>query len=620
MTIRELEKIKKARREENAVRFGRSGKIKHEFMVCCSTGCASGKSRETHDLLAKLIKERKLKDYRVGYSGCFGLCSEGPIVIVYPQGTFYTHVRPEAAKEIFEATIKGDVVEKYLCKRDDGKYAKVREEIEFFKRQNFVVRKDCDKISPDSIEDYISIDGYFALDKALNHMTPEQVIEEVAISGLRGRGGAGFPTANKWRYALAEKSPVKYMICNGDEGDPGAFMDRTIVERNPHSIIEAMVIAGYAINAHNGIVYIRAEYPLASEMLQKAINDARKHGLLGKNILGSHFDFDIIIKHGAGAFVCGEETALIHSVEGKRGEPTNRPPYPTTSGLNGKPTVINNVETLANIANIILHGGKEFAKIGTETSKGTKVFALSGNIKHTGLIELPMGTPLREIIYGIGGGIPNNREFKAVQMGGPSGGCIDAKNLDVPVDYDSLTKLGSMMGSGGMVVVDNETCMVNMAKFFLNFTCDESCGKCTPCRIGTKRMLEILDEISKGKGGRKKVEELEELCHYVKDTSLCGLGQTAPNPVLSTLENFKEEYIEHAEGKRCRAGVCEAFKNYEIDPGKCVGCSACSRVCPVGAISGEIRKTFKIDQKKCIKCGQCYKTCRFNAIHSGKEA
>jgi len=619
MTIKELEAIKKKRLLENAVRFGKKGVIEHEFLVCCSTGCISGGSKKVHEAFSSEIKAQKLKNYRINYSGCFGLCSAGPIVIAYPEGTFYVHVDPEGAREIVRATMRGEVVEKYLCKNHDGRYAKVRADIDFFKKQLFIVRKNGDKIDPSSMEDYISIDGYSALAKVLLEMTPQQVIKEVLESGLRGRGGAGFPTGKKWSYAQAEKSDIKYMICNADEGDPGAFMDRVIIESNPHSVIEGIAIAGYAIGAQNGIVYIRAEYPLARKMLEKAISESKKNGLIGKNIFGSGFDFDIVIKQGAGAFVCGEETALMHSVEGQRGEPTSRPPYPTTSGLYGKPTVINNVETLANIPHILLNGGKNYAKVGTEGSKGTKVFSLSGKIKNTGLIEMPMGTTIKEIIYDVGGGIPDNHKFKAVQMGGPSGGCIDAKNVDVKVDYDSLKDLGSMMGSGGMIVLDDTTCMVDIAKFFLGFTCDESCGKCVPCRVGTKRMLEMLTEITEGKGGKEKVEELEELANYVKDTSLCGLGQTAPNPVLSTLENYREEYLEHAEGKTCRAGVCPAFRQYKINPKECISCGACSRICPVGAISKGINGKYVIDQTKCINCGQCYKICPVQAIHIGKE-
>lgn len=463
------------------------------------------------------------------------------------------------------------------------------------------------------LEDYIALDGYSALEKVVNTLTPQEVIEIIKKSGLRGRGGAGFPTGVKWEYASKVDAPQKYVICNADEGDPGAFMDRSIIEGNPHAIVEAMAIAGYAIGASKGFVYLRAEYPLAGERLSNAIQKATERGLIGKNIFGSNFSFELEIKFGAGAFVCGEETALMHSIEGKRGEPRLKPPYPAESGLYGCPTVINNVETLANVAQIINKGAEWFSSIGTEDSKGTKVFALTGKIKNSGLIELPMGTTIREIIYDIGGGIPNGKRFKAVQMGGPSGGCIPAEYLDTPIDYKSLTELGSMMGSGGMIVVDEDSCMVDLAKFFLQFTCDESCGKCTPCRIGNRRILEILTKITDGEATMEDLEKLEELCDYVKSNSLCGLGQTSPNPVLSTLRYFKDEYIEHIKEHKCRAGVCKTLTHYKITD-KCIGCSSCARQCPVGAITGEIKKKFSIDQSKCIKCGKCYETCRFGAI------
>ena len=587
---------------------------KYDIMVCGGTGCRSCKSRKVQDKLEEVIKSRGLdKTMKVHGVGCFGLCVNGPIVLIYPQDAMYIKVSIDDVEEIVDCLANNQLVER-LLPVEDGKPVNKKNEREFCKKQKYVARNNAEFMSLENIlGDYIALEGYQALHKVVTSMTPEEVIAVIKESGLRGRGGAGFPTGQKWDFTRVVEAPQKYVICNADEGDPGAFMDRSIIESNPHAIVEAMAICGYAIGASKGFVYLRAEYPLAGERLQKAIDDASSIGLLGKNIFGTDFDFELSIKYGAGAFVCGEETALMRSIEGNRGEPTLKPPYPAEKGLYGCPTVINNVETLANVAQIINNGAKWFNKIGTEDSKGTKVFALTGKIRNSGLIELPMGTTIREIIYDIGGGIPNDKKFKAVQMGGPSGGCIPAEHLDTPIDYKSLTELGSMMGSGGMIVVDEDSCMVDLAKFFLQFTRDESCGKCTPCRIGNKRILEILTKITDGKADLSDLDKLEELCHYVKDNSLCGLGQTSPNPVLSTLKYFRDEYIEHIVDHKCRAGVCKNLTKYRITD-KCIGCSACSRKCPVGAITGELKKQFVIDQEKCIKCGACYSTCRFGAI------
>lgn len=613
-----LEKIKSQRQGVIGVRKNQS--CDHwEIMVCCSSGCVSGKSEKTIDAFKLACDKNRLKNVQVGKTGCFGLCAFGPIVVVNPGDVFYSNVTPEKAKQIVERhIIGGEVCEEYLLKEDNIPKVK-KDQLDFYKYQHMIALKDGDLIDPENIEDYIAIGGFFALDKVLTNMTPKEVVEEIKTSGLRGRGGAGFPTGKKWELAMSNVSDKKYVFCNCDEGDPGAFMDRSIVERNPFALIEAMTIAGYAIGANQGFVYIRAEYALAHKRLQKAIVTAKKYGLLGKNILGGDHNFNLDIKIGAGAFVCGEETALLNSAEGKRGEPHTRPPYPAQSGYDNSPTLLNNVETYVNIPYIILNGGKEYAKIGTETSKGTKVFALTGKINHTGLIELPMGTTIRDIVYKIGGGVPNGKGFKAVQMGGPSGGCVPKEYIDTPIDYESLQKLGSMMGSGGMIMLDEDTCMVDLAKFFLSFSVDESCGKCTPCRIGNKRLLEILERICDGKGTMEDLDELESLSQYIKENSLCGLGQSSPNPVLSTLRYYRDEYIEHIKNHNCPAGVCKALVKYEIDPSKCVGCSACSRACPVRAISGEIRKPFVIDQDICVKCGKCKETCRFGAVKGGKK-
>lgn len=612
-----LENLKKKYLAE--VEFRRSGDAslvdyKYNIMVCGGTGCRSCKSKKVQEKLEEIVKAKGLeKDIMINGVGCFGLCVNGPIVLVYPQDALYEKVQLEDCEEIIDSLAEGRLVER-LLHHEDGVAVEKKTDISFCKKQKFIARSNAEYMSLENIlGDYVALDGYAALYKVLTQMTPEDVIKVVKDSGLRGRGGAGFPTGNKWDFTRVVEAPQKYVICNADEGDPGAFMDRSIIESNPHAIIEAMAICGYAIGANQGFVYLRAEYPLAGERLQKAIDDCRANGLLGDNIFGTNFSFDLEIKYGAGAFVCGEETALMKSIEGMRGEPVLKPPYPAEKGLYGCPSVINNVETLANVAQIINNGAEWFNSIGTEDSKGTKVFALTGKIRDAGLIELPMGTTIREIIYDIGGGIPNGKQFKAVQMGGPSGGCIPAEHLDTPIDYKSLNELGSMMGSGGMIVVDEDTCMVNLAKFFLEFTCDESCGKCTPCRIGNKRILELLNKITDGKATMEDLDTLEELCHYVKSNSLCGLGQTSPNPVLSTLRYFRDEYIEHIKDHKCRAGVCKALTSYKITD-KCIGCSACSRQCPVNAISGEIKKKFEIDQEKCIKCGKCEATCRFGAI------
>ena len=592
--------------------------FRSQVLICGGTGCTSSGSPELIRLFEEKIKEAGLeKEVKVVRTGCFGLCEMGPIVIVYPEGAFYSHIKAENVEEIVnEHLLKGRIVRRLLCREaiEEEDTTKSLDEVDFYKKQKRVALRNCGVIDPERIDEYIAFDGYKALSKVLTEMTPQQVIDTIKASGLRGRGGAGFPTGTKWQFAANSVNEQKYVCCNADEGDPGAFMDRSILEGDPNAVIEAMAIAGYAIGANQGYVYVRAEYPIAVKRLQIAINQAREYGLLGKNILDTGFDFDLDIRLGAGAFVCGEETALMQSIEGKRGEPRPRPPFPAVKGLFDKPTILNNVETYANVPQIILKGPEWFASMGTEKSKGTKVFALGGKIKNTGLVEIPMGTTLREIIYDIGGGCPNGKKFKAAQTGGPSGGCIPASLLDTPIDYDNLIAIGSMMGSGGMIVMDEDNCMVDIARFFLDFTVDESCGKCPPCRIGTRRMLEILERITEGKGEDGDIEKLETLAKNIKASALCGLGQTAPNPVLSTLRYFRDEYEAHIYEKRCPAGHCRKLLKYTIDPALCKGCSLCSKVCPVGAISGEIRKPFVIDSSKCIKCGACQEKCRFNAI------
>jgi len=586
-------------------------------LVCAGTGCTSSDSRLVRSGLEKEVKDRGLeKEIKIVETGCFGFCNMGPIMVVYPEGTFYCLVKPEDVKELVdEHLVKGRVVERLLYHEPD-KEVKTREfnEVDFFKHQKRIALSNCGQINPEDIEEYIGRDGYFALAKALHEMTPLDVIDVVKKSGLRGRGGGGFSTGMKWEFAYNSKGDQKYVVCNADEGDPGAFMDRSVLEGDPHAVLEAMAIAGYAVGANQGYIYVRAEYPIAVERLGTAIKQAREKRLLGKDIFGKGFDFDIDIRLGAGAFVCGEETALLTSIEGKRGEPRPRPPFPAVSGLWGKPTIINNVETYANIPHIIRNGWEWFASMGTPKSKGTKVFALAGKINHTGLIEVPMGTTLRTIVYDIGGGIPNGKKFKAAQTGGPSGGCIPAEHLDMEIDYDNLTSIGSMMGSGGLIVMDEETCMVDIARFFLEFTQDESCGKCPPCRIGTKRMLEILTRITEGKGKPEDIKNLETLAVTIKNASLCGLGQTSPNPVLSTLRFFRDEYEAHINDKKCPAGVCQALLTFYIQPEECRGCGACARNCPVEAISGKVKEPFSIDPEKCIKCGACLEKCKFGAI------
>ena len=567
----------------------------------------------------ELAKQGLSDEINVVQTGCFGLCALGPVVIVYPEGTFYSRVTEEDVPEIVEEhLLKGRLVQR-LVYDDIGGGEKANGPVAlndtgFYKHQHRVALRNCGVINPENIDEYIATDGYMALGKVLTEMTPDDVIKVIGDSGLRGRGGAGFPTARKWQFAKNSVSDKKYVVCNADEGDPGAFMDRSVLEGDPHAVLEAMAIAGYAIGADEGFVYVRAEYPIAVKRLTIAIAQAREYGLLGKNIFGTGFNFDVHIRLGSGAFVCGEETALLTSIEGNRGEPRPRPPFPAVKGLFGQPTIINNVETLANVAQIINNGAEWFASMGTEKSKGTKVFALGGKINHTGLVEIPMGTPLRTIIEDIGGGVPHGKKFKAAQTGGPSGGCIPASLIDTPVDYESLIAIGSMMGSGGLIVMDEDNCMVDIAKFFLEFTVDESCGKCTPCRIGTRRMLDILDKITAGKGEDGDIEKLEELAKTIKATALCGLGQTAPNPVLSTLHYFRDEYEAHIKEKRCPAGHCKKLSRFIIDPEKCKGCSACARKCPVGAIEGVVRSPYKVDQAKCIKCGTCIEACKFGAI------
>ena len=615
-TIAEIESIRKKKREELDLRVNlKSDAIEKHILVCRGTGCTSSKSPNIIENFRKIIEEKGIKNVRVVQTGCFGLCAKGPIVIIRPEETFYAHVTPEDCEEIIESHIcQGKKVERLLCKDVNGEIVKKLDDLNFYKKQKRIALKNCGVIDPEQIDEYIAFDGYKALEKVLTSMKPDEVIDVISKSGLRGRGGAGFPTGKKWSFAKNEKSEQKYVICNADEGDPGAFMDRSILEGDPNCVLEAMAIAGYAIGANQGYIYVRAEYPIAVDRLKIAINQAREYGLLGKNIFNSGFDFDIDIRLGAGAFVCGEETALLESIEGKRGQPRVKPPYPASQGLFGKPTIINNVETLANVTKIILNGAEWFASIGTENSKGTKVFALGGNVNNVGLVEVPMGTTLREIVFDIGGGIPNGRKFKAAQTGGPSGGCIPAEHLDTPIDYESLSSIGSMMGSGGLIVMDDTKCMVDIARFYLDFTVSESCGKCTPCRIGTKRMLEILTRMCEGKGEVDDLYKLELLANSIKKSAICGLGQTAPNPVLSTMKYFKDEYIEHVSYNMCRAGQCNELCEIKIDPQKCKGCGLCKRNCPVHAISGEPKQVHKIDQELCIKCGTCVDKCPFKAI------
>ena len=613
----ELVAVRQAVAEQGAKMAEHTG-YRKQILVCGGTGCTSSGTKKVLATLDASLKEHNLEDeILVVRTGCFGLCALGPIMIVYPEGAFYAHADAEKIERIVkEHLVEGNICTDLLYQETvhtDGSITPFNQ-TNFYKKQMRISLRNCGVIDPEKIEEYIAVDGYQALHKVLTEMTPDDVINEITESGLRGRGGGGFPTGRKWAFAKASAGDVKYVCCNADEGDPGAFMDRSILEGDPHCLIEAMTIAGYAIGAHQGYVYIRAEYPIAVQRLQIALDQAKANGLLGNDIFGSGFDFDIEIRLGAGAFVCGEETALMTSIEGNRGEPRPRPPFPAIKGLFGKPTILNNVETYSNIAQIINKGASWYNSIGTETSKGTKVFAVGGKITNVGLVEVPMGTTLREIIEEIGGGIPNGKKFKAAQTGGPSGGCIPAEHIDTPIDYENLVALGSMMGSGGLIVLDEDTCMVDISKFYLEFTVDESCGKCVPCRIGTKRLLELLDKFTQGKGTMEDLETIEELANHMKSSSLCALGQSAPNPVLSTLRYFKDEYVAHVKDKTCPAGVCKALTRYEIIEDKCIGCTKCARNCPVDAITGTVKQPHVIDQDKCIKCGVCMSNCKFNAV------
>ena len=627
MTIQEIEKIRAKKKalidvrrvvREQGEKLAKQTGYRKQVLVCGGTGCTSSHSMKVIEQLEKSLKDLAINDVLIVKTGCFGLCSLGPIMIVYPEGAFYAQMTPEHAHTVAEKhLVKGGKIVKELLYQgtvaEDGSIIPFAE-TPFYKKQMRIALRNCGVIAPEDIEEAIAAGDYAALEKVLTSMTPDDVINEVSASGLRGRGGAGFPTGRKWSFAKASQGDIKYVVCNADEGDPGAFMDRSVLEGDPHCVLEAMAIAGYAIGAHQGYIYVRAEYPVAVARLNIAIKQAREYGLLGKNILGLGFDFDIEIRLGAGAFVCGEETALLTSIEGHRGEPRPRPPFPAVKGLFGKPTIINNVETWANINPIIVNGAAWFASIGTQTSAGTKVFALGGKITNVGLVEVPMGTTLREIVEEIGGGIPGGKKFKAAQTGGPSGGCIPAECIDTPIDYDSLIAIGSMMGSGGMIILDEDDCMVDISKFYLEFTADESCGKCTPCRIGTKRLLQLLTKITEGKGEPEDLVKIEELASHMKQSSLCALGQSAPNPILSTLRYFRQEYVDHIENKRCDAGVCKALLTYSIDPEKCRGCTLCARNCPTHAITGKVREAHVIDKDICIKCGVCMANCKFGAV------
>ncbi|SDB03944.1 NADH-quinone oxidoreductase subunit F [Ruminococcaceae bacterium FB2012] len=633
MTVADLNKIKteyedlvKVRKvvEEEGKKLAEKTGYRKQILVCGGTGCTSSGSKKVIAALEDELKAQNVNDVLIVKTGCFGLCALGPIMIVYPEGCFYSQVKPENMKRIVdEHIIGGNVCKDLLYKEtvhEDGTILSLSE-TNFYKKQMRIALENCGVIDPENVKEYIATEGYQALYKVLFEMTPDDVIQTMLDSGLRGRGGGGFPTGRKWAFAKASKGDVKYVCCNADEGDPGAFMDRSILEGDPHAVLEAMTIAGYAIGAHQGYIYVRAEYPIAVERLKIAIAQAREYGFLGKNIFGSGFDFDIEIRLGAGAFVCGEETALMNSIEGHRGEPKPRPPFPAVKGLFGVPTILNNVETWSNIPKIIRRGADWYASMGTETSKGTKVFALGGKITNVGLVEVPMGTTLREIIEEIGGGIPNGKKFKAAQTGGPSGGCIPAEHIDTPIDYENLMKLGSMMGSGGLIVMDEDTCMVDISKFYLNFTVDESCGKCTPCRVGTRRLLQYLEKITEGKGEMKDLENIEDLAKHMKSSSLCALGQSAPNPILSTIQYFRDEYVDHIQNKHCTAGVCKSLVSFEIIKDKCIGCGLCARNCPVSAISktdyiapGKKLPAMEIDKAKCIKCGVCESNCKFSAI------